>query len=79
MPHPMDVPVSSTSVHHIHNEIPGMNLGRGQMIQVPTPNSTGASNDHPTSYAIADQNLPSAQSHSPHLPPTNLSRPISQS
>ncbi|KAL5273314.1 GATAe family protein [Megaselia abdita] len=77
MPHPMDVPVSSTSAHNIHNDIAMM--GRGQMIQIPTPNSSGAPNDHPTSYAIADQQLPSAQSHSPHLPPTNLSRQLSQS
>lgn len=73
--HPMEVPVS-TSVHSIssHNDINGLNLGRGQMIQV--PNSTGSSNDHPTSYALSDQNMSS--SHSPHLPPTNLSRQISQ-
>lgn len=69
IPHPMDIPVS-TSAHNIHNEIAMM--GRGQMIQVPTPNS--ASNDHPTSYALSDHQLPTA--HSPHLPPTNLSRPI---
>lgn len=77
MPHPMDVPVSSTIAHNIHNDLAMM--GRGQMIQVPTPNPTGAPNDHPTSYAIADQQLPLVQSHSPHLPPTNLSRQIPQS
>lgn len=75
MPHPMDVPVSPTSAHNIHNEIAMM--GRGQMIQVPTPNPIGAPNDHPTSYALADQHLP-VQNHSPHLPPTNISRQISQ-
>lgn len=80
MPHPsMEVPVSSTSVHNAHNDITGMNLGRSQiqMIQASAPNPT--SNNHPTSYALADQTLPSAQSHSPHLPPTNLTRQISQS